>query len=277
MRATGWVVAALILISAGACGPSPAAVQQTVEAGIAQTQAALVTPTLAATNTPDTPPTSAATSTDLPATKSAATMTQRAKDRALTPTATRIPPTKTPPPTATPLPVVVTGKGDSVVDAENPYEVAMVHIVGNRASRHFSVTNYGPGNVEFDLLVNTTDPYDGYRVIDFGTNEHTVRFEVKATGAWTIEILSLSTAPIADGNISGENDGVFLVRGLPGKASIIGNSAGRYFGVECWGRDGWNDLLVNTTDPYNGTVLIKGDVILCAVRANGEWSFDFSK
>jgi hypothetical protein len=53
MKAAYWVAAVLALVGVAACGPSPAAVQQTVEAGVAQTQAAASTPTQVATNTPE--------------------------------------------------------------------------------------------------------------------------------------------------------------------------------------------------------------------------------
>lgn len=60
-------------------------------------------------------------------------------------------------------------------------------------------------------------------------------------------------------------------------ATITGNDAGRYFGVK--GLDGDHDSLVNTTDPYNGTTLLDGNVggtTQLQVTATGPWSITLS-
>ena len=49
----------------------------------------------------------------------------------------------------------------SVVDFENPFPAAQVHITGNPAGRHFAVKGHDVSKVDYELLVNTTDPYEG--------------------------------------------------------------------------------------------------------------------
>jgi len=95
-----------------------------------------------------------------------------------------------------PEPIILNGSGDSIVDIDKPDIPMIVHITGNAASRHFAVKNYDSTGEGIDLIVNTTEPYDGIRPIDFKDGEWTSRFEVSATGNWTIEVLPLSSLRI---------------------------------------------------------------------------------
>ena len=148
-----------------------------------------------------------------------------------------------------------------------------MHITGNSSSGYFGITNYGANNEQIDLLVNTTDPYDGIRPLDFRDGEQTARFEVQADGSWTIEVLPLSYIKKLDipGEISGNGDYVFALQGgTPDTAIINGNAAASYFGV--FGYSNRIDLLINTTDPYNGTVLLDNETMIIEVQAVGEWT-----
>jgi hypothetical protein len=202
-----------------------------------------------------------------------------------TPTNTPVPPTNTPEPTNTPTPtststplpdpVVLTGSGDDIVDFENPFNIAIAHIVGNAGGRHFAIINYGADGSRYDLLVNTTDPYDGIKPIDFGSNEHTTRFEVKAAGSWTITVMPVTSAKVLDvpGKIEGSGDDViFLIGGTPDVATVVGNQQGRHFAVVGYGNR--RNLLVNTTDPYEGKVVLGGDVRVLVVTGVGSWLLD---
>lgn len=196
-------------------------------------------------------------------------------------------PTNTPRPTSTPRPtvtattppmesIILTGSGDSIVDLDKPDDPALVHITGNAASRHFAVISYGTDGEQIDLLVNTTDPYDGVRPLDFLNDEHTARFEVTSTGPWTIEVLSLFDIPKAavPGIYEGTGDGVFFLDGAADTATITGNDAGHHFAVESYG-NGY-DLLVNTTEPYSGQVIVSRDARIFVVKAAGPWAIKFS-
>jgi len=192
-----------------------------------------------------------------------------------TPKPTNIPAaTATPlPPTAVPKPVKLSGSGDSILDFENPFEGGIVHISGNADAGYFGVTSFGSDGTQIDLLVNTTEPYDGFRPLDFRGGQHTVRFQVKASGKWAVEVLPLTAARklSVPGTIEGKGDDVVaLGGGKPDLAKIRGNAIGRYFGVTGYGK--YTDLLVNTTDPYEGTVILKADTVVIEVRAEGPWS-----
>ena len=76
---------------------------------------------------------------------------------------------------------------------------------------------------------------------------------------------------------SGTGDDVVMITKPAGAtvviATITGNDAGRYFGVEAL--DGDMDTLVNTTDPYKGTTLLdanRGGTTQLQVTAVGPWS-----
>jgi hypothetical protein len=171
--------------------------------------------------------------------------------------------------------------GDSIVDVEQDVGPALVHIVGNAGARHFAVINYDSNNERIDLLVNTTDPYDGYRPLDFLDSEQTARFEMKASGEWKIEIIPLAPLPEMEehimevpGTYEGNGDNViFLVGGTPDLAAISGNQGAHHFAVKSYSAEG-RDLLVNTTDPYNGTVMLDHDATALEVKASGPWTIE---
>jgi hypothetical protein len=193
------------------------------------------------------------------------------------PTNTSLPINTPLPPSPMPEPISVSGSGDMIVNAENPYNVAIVHILGNSCGRFFAVTNYDSSGQQIDLLVNTTDPYDGIRPIDFRQNEHTTRFEINASCEWQINILPLLSvrSVTVPGTISGSGDDVIaLVGGTPDLASIRGNSGSRFFAVTGYGNS--LDLLVNTTDPYEGTVIVSSDTIILEIQGVGEWSIEIT-
>lgn len=193
-----------------------------------------------------------------------------------TPEPTNTPgPTDTP--TQTPTPIVLSGTGDAIVDVAKGPDPALVHITGNASSGYFGVTNYDASGNTIDLLVNTTDPYDGVRPLDFVSGDYTTRFEVKASGAWTIEVLPLSSIEKVQipGEKSGTGDYVFaLDGGTPDLAKITGNAGAAYFGVYSYSKT--KELLVNTTDPYDGTVMLSSDTIIIEVVATGDWTINIT-
>lgn len=170
-----------------------------------------------------------------------------------------------------PDPVVYSGSGDDVVvldPFEGPYVFA---ISGNAEAHHFAVTAYDEDGDYLDLLANTTDPYQGTVIEDtFSTST----LEVKATGDWEIIQFSLySLQALRTGmTAEGSGDEVFFVDATDAKtATISGNKKKHHFAVKSYGWDRDN-LMVNTTDPYEGTVMLKGDPFLFVVTATGDWS-----
>jgi hypothetical protein len=185
--------------------------------------------------------------------------------------------TELPSPTPLPEPIVLTGSGDNVVDLTKPSGAAIVRITGNAVGSHFAVWSVDSANEHIDLLVNTTDPYTGTRPLDFRDSDHTVRFEITAVGDWTIEVLPLLSAPILTlpGTMEGTGDMVFLLDGNPDLATISGNDGGGHFAVLAYGSR--SNLLVNTTDPYSGVVIVPADVLVIEVDSEGPWSIEITE
>jgi hypothetical protein len=176
-----------------------------------------------------------------------------------------------------PEPITLTGTGDSVVGFEPPDAVCLVHVIGNAAAHHFAVTGYNEDGERVELLVNTTDPYDGYQWLDLMAGQNTTRFEVKADGSWTIEVipfgphLGLDFALHVPGTMERSGDFAFILIGEdPDTATIKGNAAAHHFAVFAYSDR--RDLLVNTTDPYDGTVVMNRNTQLMQVFADGAWS-----
>lgn len=254
----------IIIILIASCSPAPSS--ETIQTAIAQTQNAnqsqptntqpppTITDTLAPTNTPG--PTN-------------------------TPRPTRTPrPTNTPRPTATPTrapePINYTGTGSTVLDIDKWPGPAVLHITNN-SSRYFSVESYDANNERMDLLVNTSGPYDGQVLIDLYEEDHTSRLAIEATGDWTIDILPLEAALFLKipGIIEGTGDDVIVICCNGDLATIIGNQSSDYFGVYSYGTNG-TDLLVNTSDPYEGTVILPPGALILTVEATGPWTIELT-
>jgi len=224
-------------------------------------------------------PTAAATATDAPDPTATVEPTPT-----LAPTATSEP-TATPEPTAIPEPVTLTGTGDSVVDAEGwQCQPGLVHITGNMGSDHFAVKNFDAAGEKLELLVNTTDPYDGVRPLDWMDDECTARFQVKGGGDWSITLLPLAPIPEVKrhwiglpGTYKGEGDDVIILIGsnTPDLANVSGNASKYHFAVLAWtAKRGSDQLLINTTDPYEGTVILDPTTFAIEVKAVGAWTVE---
>ncbi|KAA3644517.1 MAG: hypothetical protein DWQ07_13940 [Chloroflexi bacterium] len=202
-----------------------------------------------------------------------------------TPTLTRTPqPTSTPVPTRTPQPtlepLIFSGSGDMIIDLPFDTGPAIIHVVGNAAGRHFAVESYDENNDQVNLLVNTTDPYDGVRPFDLLDRENSTRLVVTAVGEWTIEIQDLLTAPLyfeLPVTIVGSGDSVVILHPdlSPDVATITGNAESRHFAVVSYSSSG-TDLLVNTTDEYSGIVLLDTDTFIIEIDAIGEWRIEIT-
>lgn len=168
-----------------------------------------------------------------------------------------------------PDPITYTGNGDDYFDISPFDSLYYFHISGNSEDRHFSVTGYDAAGNYTELFVNTTDYYNGY-VLD--PNQDTRTLEVDAECPWTIEVVSLYTAPLlpVGETYSGIDDAVLLLPSDCRSAIINGNTLSRYFSVITYG-SGYN-LLVNTVDPYSGTVRIDPGATVMTVHAVGGWS-----
>ena len=174
-----------------------------------------------------------------------------------------------PEPFVIPDPVTYSGTGDNVIAIE-PYEdIYVFRIEGNSGANHFAVTSYDENGEYLQLLVNTTEPYSGV-VVD--PSQTTAMMEIKATGDWTITVDSIYSTPavFTGETISGTCDTIFMSDGKAKTADISGNYGKNHFAVIAY--SDYSDLLVNTTDPYNGTVMVPANAGIYEVKATGDWT-----
>lgn len=188
-------------------------------------------------------------------------------------------PTNTPIPTPTkmPEPILLSGNGSDVVDVNIPFDLAIARIKGNQANNHFAIISYDKNGKYIDLLANTTDYFEGIVPIGFQGNKIT-RFEIDAVGAWLIQILPLSNARTFQipGKIEGVgNDVIVMIGGTPDIAKITGNDKSSHFAIIGYSLNGnYIDLLVNTTDPFEGKVIIDREISVLAIDSESTWTID---
>ena len=257
-----WPLLCLILVAG--CAPSAGAVQTAIaqtQSGATEKQVAVQSDTVVAPTTTPRP-----TSTSQPTTKPKPTKTPKPKNTSV--------PTAPPDPD----PVTLTGKGDRIVDFDNPFDYAMVHIT-HKGTSNFIVHNYDADGNMIDGLVNEIGNYDGVLPLDFNKGAHTSRFEVQADGEWFIEISSLSNTHHFDvpGKFDGKGDDVIALVGIasnpPDIATFI-HSGKSNFIVHGFSDGSGEYGLVNEIGNYEGQSILERDTFLIIIKADGAWSVD---
>jgi len=243
-------VVVLFLMAITACQPS----EEIIQKAITETEAAKPIETvIPSTETPE----NTATSTKAPTSTNKPTSTINSTIE----------------PTAIPDPIEIKGNGDDVVDLDWAYGVALVEITGNPNSNHFAVISYGDDNEYLDLLANTSEVYSGTKLINLENDEIVKRFEVNASGDWLITVKPINEVRTAEvpGEIIGIGDDVFVIPSKNcDKLEISGNESSKHFAVIAHSLvEGWN-LLVNTSEPYRGSVLCPKQTLIIEVTSSME-------
>lgn len=188
---------------------------------------------------------------------------------AVTPTEPPAPAVAEPTPRPIPEAVVYEGSGDSVIEVAPPDDLYVFKITGNSEEDHFAVKSYDSYGERSELLVNTTDPYDG---ISMDASFDVSMLEITASGDWRIEIASMYAMDIIEQGqtYSGCGDSVLLVRSSGKTATITGNASESHFAVKSYGE--YFDVLVNEVDPYEGTVMLEFAPLIFQITAVGDWT-----
>lgn len=162
------------------------------------------------------------------------------------------------------------GNSDYVAEGLKVTGYAVLH-VKHSGDSHFSVISYENGEDYDELLVNTSEPYEGDVLISHSGN---FSLEINAEGDWSITSSGLS---IDDSTyFSGHGDAVTGITTHDGGNWKITNDADSHFSVIEYGlNSGYMDLLVNTSEPYEGIVKAeKGDNIFFKVNSAGNWTIE---
>jgi hypothetical protein len=261
----------ILLIAAVLAGCATAAPTATSTPTAAPTATAVPTNTAEPTPTPE--PTATNTNTPEPTSTPTETPTATATSTPQ-PTSTL---TSTPTPEPPQEPIVYAGTGDSVIAIEKPGQLNVLHVTGNAAAKHFAVKAFNAAGESTGLLVNTISAYDGIVPLDFMADRATTRLQITGQGAWTIEIIPFALSPwwaerivTIPGTLEGTGDAVLFLDGTPDTITVEGNAAAKHFAV--WGYHDRRDLLINTTGPYKGTVVLNQSTALLEIKAEGTWS-----
>ncbi len=187
----------------------------------------------------------------------------------------------------TPETNVYQGSGDEVIDIDRPgnQENYLIYIEGNSDERYFGVQGLDKDGENTNLYVNTTEYYEGVNlssVDDLIQPNPTEQLEISAeTGDdWYIELRPIQevTEIEPDGSYTNTGDYVFKIDSGISSVNIEGNEAERYFGVTSYNINfDESDLLVNTTEYYEGTVSVDTGMRYFEVNADygDEWIFNF--
>ena len=167
------------------------------------------------------------------------------------------------------------GSGDQFIELE-PFDESIwaFYITGNEAGHHFAVTGYDKDNNYVELFVNTADPYSG---VTFDSNQETALLEIKSAGDWQVNQFPIGLCDtIGKGETyQGSGDTVLLVRDYGFTAHIIGPNSNNHFAIITYKSNlGYDDLLVNVAEPYEGQVRLDQPAII-VVKAVGDWSIEF--
>ena len=157
------------------------------------------------------------------------------------------------------------GSGDDVVSSVITENISYAHIV-HSGGGHFSVKGHHSGG--YDLLVNTTDPYDGKTLI-YPDEEYT--FEVTAEGEWEIDLYRLGMSSVD--SFSGDADYVTPMFLRTSDVYEITTNGSGHFAIKGWTDNGY-DLLVNTMDEnYSGKVMFDSDeqYAFFEITASRDW------
>ena len=172
------------------------------------------------------------------------------------------------------------GNGDQVIDLPTD-TYGVLQITGNSGSHYFGVEGFDANNNSVDLLVNTTDSYDGRIAVNlFG--DKIARLQVSATGDWTVKYIPLGAYdhkytkneilfPLIG---KGDDIWLFTIKVMPKTIIIKGNASNSYFGVKFYGLNDY-DLAVNTTEKYNGIYLYPaslGYLVAIVITASDDWN-----
>ena len=169
------------------------------------------------------------------------------------------------------------GSGDDVVILE-PVDDWFIFDIEGSGDGYFGVIAYDKTGERLSALVNTTGSYHG---IVFDETQSAATLEIKAKGDWTIKVLSIYEARYGykGSKVKGNGDEVILFYTNNGKsatATIKGNADEKYFGIIGYDKTGERiTAYVNTTEKYDGKVLLKGDPVIFVIKSGSDWEINF--
>jgi hypothetical protein len=186
-----------------------------------------------------------------------------------------IPALATPSPSAAPpAPTHHEGNGSDRQALAKPGPGVVVAQVSHDGAGPFTVHALDGVGSRRDLVVSSVGPYRGARLLD-GDGRESARFEVRADGPWTVDLVPLAAAPSWSGRepLDGRGDAVVVVPGGLSRFTLtqVVHGGARSFAVWAYSATS-RDLVVNRVGRHDGRHALAPGVLLLAVTADGPWS-----
>lgn len=163
----------------------------------------------------------------------------------------------------------VSGSGDDVVTGLYTEYVSFLKVT-HSGDGHFAVKAHYGDDSDYDLLINTTEPYNGGQTLLFSGREYTL--EITSKGDWSVEAYQIGTS--STDSFSGAGDIVTPIFIPTSEVYEIEAEGAGHFAVKGWSATtGRYDLLVNTTDSYSGAVMFNHPEEYCFFEITGERNF----
>lgn len=159
------------------------------------------------------------------------------------------------------------GTGDSVLQTIKVTSPSLFRFSTQDDSHHDVKAYYGDGEYEYDLLVNSSDPYIGSTYL---LPNRTYDILIHCAEAWTAEIYTIGYTNKT--SFFGQGDHVTEIFQPETKYYDITYTGDDHFSIKQRFGTGEYDyeLLVNETDPYSGTVRLAYPDDLCFFEITGE-------
>lgn len=170
------------------------------------------------------------------------------------------------------------GSGDTLLNIQKGIGEVLVHIVGNSARKDFDVIARDSNKKAIDLLVRTTNPYDGIRKMDVYEGEHTALLDITATGEWEVKIYPFYAIyiAVAPERVDGVGDNILHIEGGPFNIRICGIVESGEIGVFAHYSD-YSDLLVSSSKSIDETFEVFPDIIFLEILTTERWSIELIK
>jgi len=181
--------------------------------------------------------------------------------------------------------IVETGTGNRVVSIEKWEEPALIHMQGNAGSVGYSL--FSVQNDDGLFYASSFYPYDGVKLLDYFPDSNTTSLVIEAEDDWRIEIFKLmgdfyqKRLLNTPGIYHGKDDDVLFIGEGRYQINVEGNSARANFSIWSHGDFGDSylmnqDLLVNVTDLYKGTIDLPEWVRILEIEAMGPWTIEIA-
>lgn len=159
------------------------------------------------------------------------------------------------------------GSGDSIIQSITVSAPSLFRFQTNDDRHHDVKAYYGDGEYDYDLLVNSSDPYDGSTYL---LPDRTYDIVIHCTSQWTAEIYKIGYT--SDTSFSGSSDHITEIFQPETRYYKITYTGDDHFAVKQRYGTGVYDyeLLVNETAPYSGTVRLSRAEDLCFFEITGE-------